>query len=114
MATDDKTAIPKVRSRKDGSAAPLDDVDKQLLNQLQGGFPLVPRPFAEVATAVGLTEDEVLARTERLVKDRIIRQVTPIYDTRAFGYGSMLVAAKVDAEHPWGPAKIINSHPGVS
>ena len=28
--------------------------------------------------------------------------------------GSMLVAAKVDAEHPWGPAKIINSHPGVS
>jgi DNA-binding Lrp family transcriptional regulator len=26
----------------------------------------------------------------------------------------MLVAAKVDAEHPWGPAKVINSHPGVS
>jgi DNA-binding Lrp family transcriptional regulator len=26
----------------------------------------------------------------------------------------MLVAAKVDPEHPWGPAKIVNSHPGVS
>ncbi len=26
----------------------------------------------------------------------------------------MLVAAKVDPEHPWRAAKIINSHPGVS
>ncbi|HSD77427.1 MAG TPA: Lrp/AsnC family transcriptional regulator, partial [Solirubrobacteraceae bacterium] len=31
-----------------------------------------------------------------------------------FGYGSMLVAAKVDPEHPWRAAKIVNSHPGVS
>jgi siroheme decarboxylase len=30
------------------------------------------------------------------------------------GYSSMLVAAKVDAEHPWRAAKIINEHPGVS
>lgn len=114
MATSDKTAVPKVRTRKGGSAAPLDETDKQLLNLLQGGFPLVPRPFAEIATTAGLTEDEVLARTARLAKDRIIRQITPIYDTRAFGYGSMLVAAKVDAENPWAPAKIINGHPGVS
>ena len=49
-----------------------------------------------------------------LLDDRIIRQVTPIYDTRALGYGSMLVAAKVDPEHPWRAAKIVNSHPGVS
>ncbi len=56
----------------------------------------------------------MLARVQRLLDDRIIRQVTPIYDTRAFGYGSMLVAAKVDAEHPWRAATIINSHPGVS
>ena len=52
--------------------------------------------------------------TRELIDDRIIRQLTPIYDTRAFGYGSMLVAAKVDPEHPWRAAKIINSHPGVS
>ncbi|MGX6448083.1 siroheme decarboxylase subunit alpha [Patulibacter sp. S7RM1-6] len=114
MATSDKTAVPKIRSRKDGAAVPLDDTDKALMNTLQGAFPLVPRPYAEIATAVGLTEDEVLQRTQRLLKERIIRQVTPIYDTRAFGYGSMLVAAKVDPEHPWGPAKLINEHPGVS
>jgi siroheme decarboxylase len=109
-----ETATPKVRSRKGGAAAPIDDVDRRVLNLMQGGFPLDPRPYAAVAAAAALTEDEVLLRVQRLLDDRIIRQVTPIYDTRALGYGSMLVAAKVDPEHPWRAAKIINSHPGVS
>ena len=109
-----ETAHPKIRSRKDGAAAPLDDVDRRVLNLMQGSFPLDPRPYAAVATAAELTEDEVLRRVQRLLDDRIIRQVTPIYDTRALGYGSMLVAAKVDPEHPWRAAKTINSHPGVS
>jgi DNA-binding Lrp family transcriptional regulator len=104
----------KVRSRKDGAARPLDDVDRKVLNVMQGKFPLEPRPFAAVARLAELTEAEVMARVQLLLDDRIIRQVTPIYDTRALGYGSMLVAAKVDPVHPWGPAKIINSHPGVS
>ena len=107
-------ATPKLRSRTEGAARALDDTDRKLLNLLQGSFPLEPRPFARVAELAGLSEDDVLGRTQNLLDDRIIRQLTPIYDTRAFGYGSMLVAAKVDAEHPWGPAKIINSHPGVS
>lgn len=108
------TATPKVRERKGGSAVPLDDTDRTLLNLMQGTFPIVPRPYAEVARAAKLGEEEVLRRVRRLLDQRIIRQVTPIYDTRALGYGSMLVAAKVDPEHPWGPAKIINAHPGVS
>jgi DNA-binding Lrp family transcriptional regulator len=51
---------------------------------------------------------------KRLIDERIIRQVTPIFDTRALGYSSMLVAAKVDPENPWRAANIINAHPGVS
>ena len=106
--------IAKVRSRKDGSAVPLDETDRRLLNLLQGSFPLAERPFAAVAEAAGLPEDEVLRRTQRLLDERIIREVTPIFDTRVLGYRSMLVAARVDAENPWRAAKIINSHPGVS
>jgi siroheme decarboxylase len=106
--------LAKVRSRRDGAAIPLDELDKKLLNLLQGSFPLEPRPFAHVAGLAGLGEDEVLARTQRLLDGRIIREVTPIFDTRVLGYSSMLVAAKVDAENPWRAAKIINSHPGVS
>ncbi|MDX6723752.1 MAG: siroheme decarboxylase [Solirubrobacteraceae bacterium] len=110
----DLTATPKTRSRKDGAAVPLDEFDRRLLNAMQGSFPIEPRPYEAVARALEVPEDRVLGRVRELIADRIIRQVTPIYDTRALGYGSMLVAAKVDPEHPWGPAKVINSHPGVS
>ncbi len=105
---------PKLRSRKEGAAIALDDVDKRLLNLMQGSFPIAPRPYQHVATAGQMTEDEVLARVQRLLDERIIRQVTPIFDTRALGYSSMLVAAKVDPENPWRAATVINAHPGVS
>jgi DNA-binding Lrp family transcriptional regulator len=107
-------AQPKVRSRKDGSAIPLDETDKKLLNLMQGSFDLTARPFAHVAQLAGLPEDEVLTRIARLLDGRIIREITPIFDTRALGYSSMLVAAKVDPEYPHRAAQFINTHPGVT
>jgi DNA-binding Lrp family transcriptional regulator len=107
-------ASMKVRSRRDGSAIPLDDTDKQLLNLMQGRFDLMRRPFAHVAGLAGIDEAEVMERVQRLLGGRIIREITPIFDTRALGYSSMLVAAKVDPEYPHRAAKIINTHPGVT
>jgi DNA-binding Lrp family transcriptional regulator len=105
---------PKLRSRADGAAVALDDLDRRLLNLMQGSFPIAPRPYQHVAAEAGIAEEEVMARVQRLLDERIIRQVTPIFDTRALGYSSMLVAAKVDPENPWRAATIINTHPGVS
>jgi DNA-binding Lrp family transcriptional regulator len=107
-------AVPKIRSRKDGAAVPLDDVDRKLLNLMQGSFPIATRPYRHVAELGGIGEAEVMSRVQRLLDKRIIRQVTPIFDTRALGYSSMLVAAKVDPEHPHRAAQVINEHPGVS
>ena len=104
----------KARSRKDGAAIPLDEADKRLINLLQSSFPLDPEPFALVASEAEMQLDDVLARTQRLLDGRIILEITPIFDTRALGYESMLVAAKVDSEHPQRAATIVNSHPGVS
>src|SRR5215218_2499493 len=109
-----RVAQPKVRSRKDGAAIPLDDTDKKLLNLLQGSFPIARRPFQHVAALAGIEEQEAIDRTARLLEGRIIREITPIFDTRALGYSSMLVAAKVDPEHPHRAAKFINTHPGVT
>jgi len=107
-------AIPKTRARKDGAAVALDDVDRRLLNLMQGSFAIVARPYAHVAQLAGVEEQDVMTRVQRLLDKRIIRQVTPIFDTRALGYSSMLVAAKVDPDHPHRAAQIINQHPGVS
>ena len=56
----------------------------------------------------------MLERVQYLLDKRIIREVTPIFDTRAFGYSSMLVAAKVDPAFPHRAAQFINTHPGVT
>jgi siroheme decarboxylase len=105
---------PKLRSRKHGAAVPLSELDKRLLNLMQGSFPLEPRPYRRVAELAGIDEDAAIARVGELIDQRIIRQVTPIFDTRALGYESMLVAAKVDPENPHRAARAINAHPGVS
>jgi DNA-binding Lrp family transcriptional regulator len=105
---------PKLRERKHGAAIPLSELDKRLLNLMQGRFPIAERPYAAVAQEAGMTEQEAIARVRELIEERIIRQVTPIFDTRALGYSSMLVAAKVDPENPWRAANVINEHPGVS
>ena len=56
-------AVAKTRSRKGGSAVPLDETDKRLLNLLQGSFPLEPRPYARVARAGRADRGRGAART---------------------------------------------------
>jgi siroheme decarboxylase len=114
MASMSSAHGPKLRSRKHGAAIALDDLDKRLLNLMQGSFPIATRPYQHVAAEAGIAEEDVIDRVQRLLEQRIIRQVTPIFDTRALGYSSMLVAAKVDPDNPWRAAKVINEHPGVS
>jgi siroheme decarboxylase len=109
-----KVPQSKARSRKGGAAIPLDEADKRLMNLLQTSFPLDPDPFALIASEAAMELSDVIARTQRLLEGRIIREITPIFDTRALGYESMLVAAKVDSENPQRAAAIVNSHPGVS
>jgi DNA-binding Lrp family transcriptional regulator len=105
---------PKLRSRKEGAAIALSELDKRLLNLMQGQFPIAPRPYQHVGAKAGIAEQEAMQRVQELLDERIIRQVTPIFDTRALGYSSMLVAAKVDPDNPWRAANVINAHPGVS
>jgi siroheme decarboxylase len=107
-------AVPKIRSRELGAAVPLTDWDRRLLNLLQSRFPLEPHPFRSIAAEADATEDEVMSRVQWLLDQRIIRELTPIFDTTALGYSSMLVAARVDDEHPHRAAAVINEHPGVS
>lgn len=109
-----KTPQSKARTRRDGAAIPLDEADKRLMNLLQSSFPLDPEPFALIASEAEMETGDVLARTRRLLEERIVREITPIFDTRALGYDSMLVAAKVDAENPQRAAAAVNAHPGVS
>ena len=53
-----KLPAPKVRSRRDGAAIPLDAADKRLMNLLQSSFPLDPEPYALIAPEAGMSVEE--------------------------------------------------------
>lgn len=104
MAT---TASERIRHKPD-------DRDQDLLNALQAGLALVRAPFAEVGERIGMPEEEVLTRVKRLKDAGIIRQISAIFDTRALGYQSMLVAAAYPEDRLFEAAALIGGHPGVS
>ncbi len=91
-----------------------DEIDRRLLNALQAGIPLTRHPFEGIAEAVGVEQDEVLRRMGVLKAAAIIRQVSAIFDTRALGYESTLVAASYPEDRLFEAASVINGHPGVS
>ena len=91
-----------------------DETDQALLNALQAGLPLVRRPFAVLGERIGLSEEEVLGRAARLKEASIIRQLSAIFDTRALGYESSLVAARYPDERLHEGAAVVSGHPGVS
>lgn len=92
----------------------FDDIDKALLTELQKSFPIAHRPFEVLGEKLGITEQECLRRVTALKESKVIRQLSAIFDTRALGYQSTLVAAKVAPERVDEAAAVINQHPGVS
>src|SRR3954464_7736394 len=92
----------------------LQELDADLLNAVQWSFPLTATPFADLAGGLGRTEDEVLGALRAAKDAGVLRQLSAIFDTRALGYSSALIAAKVDPERIDAAAEVINAHPGVS
>src|SRR5256885_4865278 len=92
----------------------LDITDRRLLNALQGSLQIVERPFAMVADQLGLSEDDVLARTQALRDVGVLRHLSPIFDVFRLGYKSALIAAAVDPDRLEEAAAVISAHPGVS
>lgn len=94
--------------------AELDSQSRGLLARLQAHIPLVQRPFLALGEELEMPEAEVIRRTQAMIEARLIRQVGPIFDGRALGYESCLVAAKYDPERLAAGAHVISSYPGVS
>ena len=96
------------------NAEQLDDLDREILNAVQWDFPLERRPFAAIGDRLGLDEPAVRARIGKVKDAGVLRQLSAIFDTRALGYSSALVAAKVDPEGIDDAAVVVSDHPGVS
>lgn len=76
----------------------MDDIDRRLINALQGGFPVAERPFAEVGAMLGLDEQDVIARLQTLLDDRVLSRFGPMIDVDRLGGGLTLAAMAVPEE----------------
>ncbi len=84
-------------SRQSHPLPELDDTDRRIVNTLQEGFPLSPRPYAEVADRLDLTEAELIARLARLIERGALTRFGPFFDAEAMGGAFCLCAMAVPA-----------------
>ena len=92
----------------------MDDLDKEILNEIQWTFPLVSQPYHAIAKKFDISDDVVKKRLSNLKQTGILRQLSAIFDTRRLGYKSSLVAMEIDPDKLDYVALQINHHPGVS
>ena len=85
----------------------------RLLNDFQGGFPLCPAPFAELASRLGVAESSVLRMLEQLRREGRISRVGPVFSPKRIG-ASTLVAMAVPSENLARVAKSVNRFPEVN
>lgn len=92
----------------------LDRLDREILDEIQRTFPLVERPYHELAARFGISPEQMMERLRRLKSGGILRQLSAIFDTRRLGYTSSLVAMDVEPASLEQVAARVNEHPGVS
>lgn len=92
----------------------MDKLDKEILNEIQWTFPLVTRPYSDIAKKFQISDEELMQRLRALKEAGIVRQLSAIFDTRRLGYKSALVAMAIDADKLDTIANQVNKHPGVS
>ena len=96
------------------AARTIDTVDRRIINALQGGFPVSPRPYAEAARRLGIGEDELIARLERLLDDGVLSRFGPMYHAERLGGGLTLAAMTVPGDRFNAVAETVNGFPEVA
>lgn len=92
----------------------LDAADRAIVNRLQGGFPLDPRPFRVAGQALGLSEQALIARLRRLLAHGKLSRFGPLWNAKALGGDVCLCAMAVPSERFDAVADQVNAHPEVA
>ncbi|WP_165079365.1 MULTISPECIES: AsnC family transcriptional regulator [unclassified Desulfovibrio] len=96
------------------TAEALDAVDRRILDIIQTGFPLAPRPYAVLGERLGLPEEEVFGRVRALRENKVIRRLGANFQSAKLGFVSTLCAAKVPEEKLEAFIAAVNAEPGVT
>lgn len=73
----------------------MDDFDRQLINRLQHGLPLVRRPWEALAEELGSSSETLRARVRALLDDGTLTRFGPMFDIERLGGAFTLAALSV-------------------
>jgi DNA-binding Lrp family transcriptional regulator len=89
------------------------ELEKELLDAFQRDLPLTPRPYAELARKLGVTEEEVLHTLERLQCQGAVSRVGAVFRPGRLG-ASTLAAMSVPAARLQEVAALVNGYSEVN
>ena len=92
----------------------MDELDRAIINRLQGGFPLCARPYAAAAAALGSDEATLIARIGALLANGTLTRFGPLYDAERMGGAFTLCALCVPEDDFERVAARVNAHAEVA
>ena len=92
----------------------MDALDRAIINNLQGGFPVCESPYAQAATALGTTEAELIRRIDALLADGTLTRFGPLFHAERLGGGLTLAAMSVPQDDFERVTGMVNAHPEVA
>jgi DNA-binding Lrp family transcriptional regulator len=92
----------------------MDQLDRTIINTLQGGFPISANPYADVAERLGISEAVLISRLRALLDDGLLSRFGPMYHAERLGGALTLAALRVPAADFDAVTAKVNAHPEVA
>ena len=96
------------------SPDPMDEIDRRIINDLQGGFPLSERPYADAADSLGIGENELIGRLQAMLDQGVLSRFGPMFNADRMGGAFTLAAMQVPKERFETVAAQVNAWPEVA
>ena len=92
----------------------MDELERAVVNRLQGGFALCERPFAAAAKGLGTDEATLIAKLGEMLAAGTLTRFGPMYDAERLGGAFTLCAMRVPPHDLERVAGLVNAHPEVA
>lgn len=92
----------------------MDDIDRKIINTLQGDLPICERPYLEAAERIGISEEELLARIKAMLDAKVLTRVGPLFQIERMGGAFTLAALSAPEDRFDDVAAKVNALPQVA
>ena len=92
----------------------MDSLDRAIINEFQGGFPISPRPYAEAAARLGISARDFIDRVRSLLEAGVLSRFGPMFHAEKLGGGLTLAALAVPETDFEAITEIVNGFPEVA